>query len=102
MNFPPEKISAATNFLRTQSGLKKKRAGIPADGAASTKLKTKDAQIIFRTTLDNKENLRSFFADRGLTLSKGVQLACFYLQQQINSGDVEIGPSGLLAKKGGR
>lgn len=98
MNFPPEKISAATNFLRTQSGLKKKRAG----NAASTKLKTKDAQIIFRTTLDNKENLRSFFADRGLTLSKGVLLACFYLQQQINSGDVEIGPSGLLAKKGGR
>lgn len=94
MKFPSEKINAASPFLRTQGDLKKT--------PSPSKLKTKDAQIIFRTTVDNKESLKSFFADRGLTLSKGVQLACFYLQQQIKAGDVEIGPSGLLAKKGGR
>lgn len=94
MKFPSEKINAPTSCLRTRNSLKKENG--PA------KLKTKDAQIIFRTTMDNKENLKAFFADRGLTLSKGVLLACFYLEQQIKAGDIEIGPSGLLAKKGGR
>ena len=102
MKFPPEKTSASSTFLTAQDRLGKKRGQGRAGEIETSKLGTKDAQIIFRTTLDNKESLKSFFADRGLTLSKGVQLACFYLEQQIKSGDVEVCPSGLLAKKGGR
>lgn len=58
----------------------------------------KDTQIIFRTTEENKNQLKGFFATYGITLSKGIQLACFYLEQQIKSGNVEINAAGLITK----
>ena len=62
------------------------------------KTSIKDTQIIFRTTEENKNQLKGFFATYGITLSKGVQLACFYLEQQIKSGNVEINAAGLITK----
>lgn len=58
----------------------------------------KDTQIIFRTTEENKNQLKGFFATYGITLSKGIQLACFYLEQQIKNGNVEINAAGLITK----
>lgn len=101
MKFSPEKTGAAAPFPRSQGGIKKNLGPRNSDRTSSPVLKTKDTQIVFRTTLDNKESLRSFFADRGLTLSRGIQLACLYLEQQIRSGDVEVSPAGLLARKAG-
>lgn len=63
------------------------------------KKSTKDTQIIFRTTEENKNYLKGFFATYGMTLSKGIQLACFYLEQQIKSGNVEINSAGLITKQ---
>ncbi len=60
--------------------------------------KNKNTQIIFRTTEQNKNELKSFFAGYGITLSKGVQLACFYLEQQIKIGKVDISDAGLISK----
>ena len=57
-----------------------------------------DTQIIFRTTEENKNQLKGFFATYGITLSKGIQLACFYLEQQIKNGNVEINAAGLITK----
>lgn len=62
------------------------------------KSSVKDTQIIFRTTEENKNQLKGFFATYGITLSKGIQLACFYLEQQIKSGNVEINAAGLMTK----
>lgn len=58
---------------------------------------SKNTQIVFRTTEDNKNSLKGFFASCGLTLSRGIQLACLYLEQQIDSGRVEISPSGIIS-----
>lgn len=66
---------------------------------SALKKSTKDTQIIFRTTEDNKNSLKGFFATYGITLSKGIQLACFYLEQQIKSGSVEINAAGLITKQ---
>lgn len=63
------------------------------------KSSTKDTQIIFRTTEENKNYLKGFFATYGMTLSKGIQLACFYLEQQIKSGNVEINSAGIITKQ---
>ncbi|MCI5830091.1 MAG: hypothetical protein SPJ89_13075 [Treponema sp.] len=60
---------------------------------------TKDTQIIFRTTEANKNSLKSFFAGYGFSLSKGIQLACFYLEQEIKAGNITIGPAGILKKE---
>ena len=60
---------------------------------------TKDTQIIFRTTEANKNSLQSFFAGYGFSLSKGIQLACFYLEQEIKAGNITIGPAGILKKE---
>lgn len=68
----------------------------------SKKITTKDTQIVFRTTEENKNSLKSFFAERGLTLSKGIQLACLYFEQQIRTGGVVVSSSGLIASKDGR
>lgn len=77
-----------------------------ADGQARTAggrtLARKDTQIVFRTTEECKDSLRGFFAERGLTLSRGIQLACLYLEQQVKSGWVEVGASGLIQRKEGR
>lgn len=62
------------------------------------KASVKDTQIIFRTTEENKNQLKGFFATYGITLSKGIQLACFYLEQQIKNGNVEINAAGLMTK----
>lgn len=60
---------------------------------------TKDTQIIFRTTETNKNSLKGFFATYGFTLSKGIQLACFYLEQEIKAGNITMGPAGILKKE---
>ena len=44
----------------------------------------------------DKENRTN--TDNGITLSKGIHLACFYLEQQIKSGNVEINAAGLITK----
>lgn len=86
-----------------QSGAKsvpKSAAAIASSGAAKSqesRSPSKNTQIVFRTTEDNKNSLKGFFASCGLTLSRGIQLACLYLEQQIASGRVEISPSGIIS-----
>lgn len=70
-----------------------------SNASPNLKKSTKDTQIIFRTTEDNKNSLKGFFATYGITLSKGIQLACFYLEQQIKAGSVEINSVGLITKQ---
>lgn len=70
-----------------------------SNASPNLKKSTKDTQIIFRTTEDNKNSLKGFFATYGITLSKGIQLACFYLEQQIKAGSVEINSAGLITKQ---
>ncbi|MCQ2589580.1 MAG: hypothetical protein MJ179_04070 [Treponema sp.] len=76
-----------------------KQAFTAPQKAVAVKKSTKDTQIIFRTTEDNKNSLKGFFATYGITLSKGIQLACFYLEQQIKAGSVEINSAGLITKQ---
>lgn len=93
-----EKIrSAETAAEEKITGTKKNLSGNQDEKPAA-----KDTQIVFRTTGENKSSLKGFFASHGLTLSKGIQMACLYFEQQIKSGGVEIGPSGILSSGGGR
>lgn len=59
----------------------------------------KDTQVIFRTTEANKNSLKGFFASYGFTLSKGIQMACFYLEQEIKAGNITMGPAGIIKKE---
>lgn len=59
---------------------------------------TKNTQIIFRTTEETKNSLKGFFATYGYTLSKGIQMACFYLEQEIKAGNITMSPAGIIKK----
>lgn len=83
---------------KIQTGAEKARKTAP-DKAEGRNPASKDTQIIFRTTEANKNSLKGFFASCGLTLSKGIQLACFYFEQQVRAGDIEISPAGLISGK---
>lgn len=94
LNGTPENTHEDSNQIQT---------GAPFQNTLQTpiiqkKTAIKDTQIIFRTTEENKNQLKGFFATYGITLSKGIQLACFYLEQQIKSGNVEINAAGLITK----
>lgn len=65
----------------------------------SEKPSTKNSQIIFRTTEESKKNLKTFFASHGLTLSRGIQLACLYFEKQVRAGGIKLTPAGMLSEK---
>lgn len=75
---------------------------ITKEETSEQKTITKDTQVIFRTSEDNKNHLKGFFANYGINLSKGIQLACFYLEQEIKNGNVDISAAGLISKSNKR
>ncbi len=75
---------------------------ITREETSEQKTITKDTQVIFRTSEDNKNHLKGFFANYGINLSKGIQLACFYLEQEIKNGNVDISAAGLISKSNKR
>ena len=85
----PQQIESGASPVQTQ----------PVQPEKARMSTTKDTQIIFRTTEANKNSLKSFFAGYGFSLSKGIQLACFYLEQEIKAGNITIGPAGILKKE---
>lgn len=102
-------ISESIRFLNGESEIRQNNPRQIQTGAGDAKnseensqiqkkSSVKDTQIIFRTTEENKNRLKGFFAAYGITLSKGIQLACFYLEQQIKDGNVEINAAGLMTK----
>jgi len=101
----PQQVSAEiqtgaqSTSLASEIAAEQAKTAATADQSAAIKKSTKDTQIIFRTTEENKNSLKGFFATHGITLSKGIQLACFYLEQQIKAGSVEINSAGLITKQ---
>lgn len=90
-----EQVSSTTEKIDQQ----KIQTGAPSKNENPVVSTVKDTQVIFRTTESNKNNLKGFFASYGFTLSKGIQMACFYLEQEIKSGNITMGPAGIIKKE---
>lgn len=97
LNGTPENPHEDSNQIQTGAPFQNSQNSLQTP-IIQKKTAIKDTQIIFRTTEENKNQLKGFFATYGITLSKGIQLACFYLEQQIKSGNVEINAAGLITK----
>ena len=97
LNGTPENPQEENNQIQTGAPFQNSQNSLQTP-IIQKKTAIKDTQIIFRTTEENKNQLKGFFATYGITLSKGIQLACFYLEQQIKSGNVEINAAGLITK----
>ena len=97
LNGTPENPHQDSNQIQTGAPFQNSQNSLQTP-IIQKKTSIKDTQIIFRTTEENKNQLKGFFATYGITLSKGIQLACFYLEQQIKSGNVEINAAGLITK----
>lgn len=97
LNGTPENSHEDNNQIQTGAPFQNSQNSLQTP-VIQKKTAIKDTQIIFRTTEENKNQLKGFFATYGITLSKGIQLACFYLEQQIKSGNVEINAAGLITK----
>ena len=97
LNGTPENLHEDSNQIQTGAPFQNSQNSLQTP-IIQKKTAIKDTQIIFRTTEENKNQLKGFFATYGITLSKGIQLACFYLEQQIKSGNVEINAAGLITK----
>ena len=97
MNGTPENPQEENNQIQTGASIQNIEQS-QQNQNIQKKTAIKDTQIIFRTTEENKNQLKGFFATYGITLSKGIQLACFYLEQQIKNGNVEINAAGLITK----
>ena len=74
------------------------QSGAVPENSESKNIATKNTQIIFRTTEETKNSLKGFFATYGYTLSKGIQMACFYLEQEIKAGNITMSPAGIIKK----
>lgn len=74
------------------------QSGAVSENSDSKNIATKNTQIIFRTTEETKNSLKGFFATYGYTLSKGIQMACFYLEQEIKAGNITMSPAGIIKK----
>ena len=74
------------------------QSGANTENSDLKNISTKNTQIIFRTTEETKNSLKGFFATYGYTLSKGIQMACFYLEQEIKAGNITMSPAGIIKK----
>ena len=74
------------------------QSGAVPENSELKNISTKNTQIIFRTTEETKNSLKGFFATYGYTLSKGIQMACFYLEQEIKAGNITMSPAGIIKK----
>ena len=74
------------------------QSGANTENSELKNISTKNTQIIFRTTEETKNSLKGFFATYGYTLSKGIQMACFYLEQEIKAGNITMSPAGIIKK----
>ena len=74
------------------------QSGAVPENSDLKNIATKNTQIIFRTTEETKNSLKGFFATYGYTLSKGIQMACFYLEQEIKAGNITMSPAGIIKK----
>lgn len=59
-------------------------------------LESKSVLINIRTNSTLKKHLKSYFASKGLTLSKGLLLSAHYLEESETRGDVKVTESGTL------
>ena len=57
---------------------------------------SKSVLINIRTNSTLKKHLKSYFASKGLTLSKGLLLSAHYLEEAETRGDVKVTESGTL------
>jgi len=62
-------------------------------------LDSKSVLIQVRTDEDLKNHLKSYFAKKGLTLSKGLLIASSYLEEAEKLGQVKVGKFGFIMLK---
>ena len=57
-----------------------------------------DVIFTIRTNHNTHNECKAFFARRGLTVSRGVQIAIDYLMDQEEKGNIEVRPTGVRIK----
>lgn len=61
--------------------------------------KSKNDKLLCIRTSENKQRAyKAFFASKGLTVSKGVQIAIDYLMSQSKKGEVELKDTGIYTR----
>ena len=73
-------------------------AGADSEAPSGGTGESKGTLVVFRTTEEYKGRLKSFFSGHGLSLSKGILLACAYFEQQVRDGKVEVNPAGIVSR----
>lgn len=57
-----------------------------------------DKLFTIRTTVTKQREYKAFFASKGLSVSKGVQIAIDYLIDQTKKGTIELKDTGIFTR----
>lgn len=60
--------------------------------------KPKNKMINIRMSDERRQELRGFFAERGLSITRGLQMAVDYLIDQEAKGNIVIKETGIFAR----
>lgn len=68
------------------------------DGNPQTTKAKNDKMFTIRTSETKQREYKAFFASKGLSVSKGVQIAIDYLIDQARKGTVELKDTGIFTR----
>jgi len=57
-----------------------------------------DKMFTIRTSQEKQREYKTFFASKGLSVSKGVQIAIDYLIDQAKKGNIELKDTGIFTR----
>jgi len=88
-----------TNNEGIPDGLIEERARDLSNVAKKNEITTKaknDKMFTIRTSETKQREYKAFFASKGLSVSKGVQIAIDYLIDQARKGNIELKDTGIF------
>lgn len=59
------------------------------------KRQRKDDNIIIKVSPDEKKQIKAFFAERGLTISRGIDVAVHYLMTEVKRKNINLNEYGI-------
>lgn len=68
------------------------------DGNPQTAKEKNDKLFSIRTSETKQREYKAFFASKGLSVSKGVQIAIDYLIDQARKGNIELKDTGIFTR----
>ena len=80
--------------------IEERKRGIDSviDGNPQTAKAMNDKLFSIRTSETKQREYKAFFASKGLSVSKGVQIAIDYLIDQARKGNIELKDTGIFTR----